>query len=67
MDKEPEHYRAFILLRDGGDHTILKCTCCDEIFYSSPCGEDNVEWDEKRKCLVTTCPNGCSKKKNTVA
>lgn len=57
---EPKHYMRFKLLKDGGDYAILQCTDCNEQFYSSPCGEDNVEWDGERGCLVSVCPNKCN-------
>jgi hypothetical protein len=65
---EPEHYMRYKLLKDGGDFVILLCNDCNKQFYSSPCGEDNVEWDEARKCLFSVCPNRChSIKKNKLA
>lgn len=68
MTNEPEHYMKTKLLKDGGDFVILKCNDCNEVFYSSPCGEDNCEWDEERKCLVSVCPNKCNwKPKKSVA
>jgi hypothetical protein len=50
---------ALNLVEDLGDAVVLKCTECETVFYSSPCGEDNVEWDNKKECLVSVCPNGC--------
>jgi len=50
----------FELIEDRGDAVVLKCNECEEVFYSSPCGEDNVEWDKEKSCLVSVCPNGCS-------
>ena len=52
---------ALNLVEDMGDAVVLKCTKCEAIFYSSPCGEDNVEWDNEKECLVSVCPNGCDK------
>jgi hypothetical protein len=50
----------FELIEDRGDAVVLKCKSCNTTFYSSPCGEDNVEWDKEKGCLYSVCPNGCN-------
>jgi len=43
------------VLEDLGDTVILRCAC-GHVFMSSPCGEENVEWDDNFRCLFSTCP-----------
>lgn len=44
------------LIEDEGDTCHYWCTCGTR-FLASPCGEENVVFDEKLKCLVSRCPS----------
>lgn len=40
-----------------GDHMqYLECKCGHR-FWTDPCGEENLIWDEEKKVLVPQCPS----------
>lgn len=47
---------TFRVLQDHDDSAYVKCDNCNGEFWIDACTEENLEWSETKKSLITVCP-----------